>query len=112
MLRYKIYYDDGTVYSGDPYYAPTSGVQVVAQEDSSSSKGWILIHGIANAAQSDVGIYCWRDDGFGWDIHDQAGFYDYLFNYKGPKAVIFGRTIPTEDFQKVLQRAIDEGING
>lgn len=111
-MRFRIYYGDGTAYSGDPYLAPASNVQVIAQEDRSAESGYILIHGIANASQSGLGIYCWRDDGYGWDIHDEAGLYDYLFNYRGPKAIIFGRTIPSDVFFGILGRAGKEGING
>lgn len=110
-MRFRIYYGDGSTYSGDPFLAPSANVQVIAQEDS-SPKGWILIHGIANASQSYMGWYTWRDDGYGWDIHDEAGFYDYLFNYRGPKAILLGRTIPSQDFFKILDRAGKEGVNG
>ncbi len=114
-MRWRIYYGDGSTYSdrdGSPFFAPTSDVQVIAQEDAAGPQGRILIYGDPSAGRSDLGTFCWRDDGFGWDVHDTPGFYDYLFNYRGPKAVIFGRTIPTKSFEAILARAVREGLDG
>lgn len=108
-MRWRIYYGDGSVYSeqdGSPFEAPTTNVQVIAQSDTSSATGRILIH----TRLTGEGYYCWRDDGYGWDNHDQAGFFDYLFNYRGPKAVIFGRTILTEKYLAIVGRAAAEGL--
>lgn len=98
-MRFRIYYGGGATYSGDPFLAPPVNVQVVAQEGDGPG-GRILMHG--------RDFYIWRE--FGWTISDQAGFWDYLMLYHGPKAVLFGRTIRDEDFQETLKRAIREGI--
>lgn len=108
-MRWRIYYGDGSTYSdrdGDAYQAPVENVQVISQSDRSSAKGWILMHG----RLTQDGYYCWRSDGYGWDLHEPAGFWDYMFHFRGPKAVIFGRTIPTDDFHKIVGRASEEGL--
>lgn len=111
-MRFRIYYGDGSVYSGDPLLAPTTNIQVIAQEDPTSAKGFILIRGIPDAGRSDVGWYTWRDDGYGWDVHDLAGFVDYLHCYHGPQRVGIGRTIPTDLYFSILDRAGREGLDG
>ena len=109
-MRWRIYYGDGTTFSSEdglPFDAPTSNVQAILQSDINGPKGWILIR----TELTGEGYYCWRDDGYGWDNHDQSGFFDYLFNYRGPKMVIFGRTIPTEEYRAIVSRAITEGLS-
>lgn len=105
-MKFRIYYGDGSTYEGDPFLAPSDNVQVIAQEDVSSVKGWILMHGLLTRE----GFYCWRADGYGWDMHETAGFWDYLYHYRGPKHVIFGRTIPTAAFHDIIARAGCEGL--
>ncbi len=82
-MRWRIYYADGTTYSdrqGEPFYAPPNDVQVVCREIK-AAPGFQALRG--NDA------YYWRPD-VGWNPCDQAGLWDYLLNYCGPKAVIFG----------------------
>ena len=97
MIRFRIYYGDGSTYSGDPYLAPQTGVQVVAQENRKR-----LISG--------KDAYCWKPES-GWHGCDTLGMWDYLFSYRGPKAVLFGREMQRdEDFFALRRRATAEGL--
>lgn len=108
MERFRIYYGDGSAYQGssdeDAYAAPSTDVQIIAQGDSDSPRGWSLIFGKALH-----GYYCWRNGR--WFITDDAGFWDYLLCLPGPKKVVFGRSMPrTVKFNEVMQRAKAEGL--
>ena len=48
-----------------------------------------------------------------WWGCDEAGFWDYLFNYPDIKVILFGRTMPTwEEYNDIVQRAIREKLGG
>ncbi len=96
-MRFRIYYGDGSTYSGDPYLAPQTGVQVVAQEN-------------RTAPMSGKDAYYWKPES-GWHGCDVLGMWDYLFSYRGPKAILFGREMQRdEDFWSLRQRAKVEGL--
>jgi len=109
MLRWRIYYGPESGHKtfshkdGSPFDAPATDVQVVAQESTRSSKGFVLYH-------HKEGWY-WKPD-VGWWCCDESGMWDYLMNYRGPKAVLFGRNIRDDDFWKIVQRAEHEGLDG
>jgi hypothetical protein len=105
-MKYKIYYGDNSVFTdedGMPWEAPTLNVQVIWQLQPEN----ILIYGNSSAGRSDLGWFTYRED-WGWDIHDMPGLIDYLITYKGPKAILLGRTIPTQDFEKILDNVIKD----
>lgn len=90
--RWAIFYGDGTVFTsedGEPFYAPSSNVQVVVQD---------------GGLQSAKTAYYWKPE-VGWCGCDEFGMHDYWQQYVGPKAVIFGRTIRNEDFWATMKRA-------
>lgn len=98
---FKVYYGDGSTYQGqgedDVDCVPTSNVQVIIQ--SSKEHGW--------QAMSDSHYYIWR---FGrWWTVDMQGFglFEYLLE-PGWKKVLFGRTLPTEEYQKIIQQAMSD----
>jgi hypothetical protein len=99
-MRWRIYYGDGSTFcdrDGDQWKAPATGVQVVAVE----IRGHVqLCHG--------KNVYIWRD-GL-WIGCDEAGFYDYLMTPPEPKRVLFGRSIRTDSFWKIVERASKEGV--
>lgn len=106
MLKFKIYYGNGTTYSGNllrhAAFAPQLNVQVIALE-SDNEQGYILIHG--------KDAYVYKDDG-GWYGVNDMGFWDYMYNYKGYKVAVFGRTTArTKEFHDCVKRAMNEGIN-
>lgn len=98
-MKYRIYYADGWTYDGDPFFAPNTGVQVVAQEDGSKVR-----------IMSGKDAYYWKPES-GWHACDTLGMWDYLFMYRGPKALLFGREMERdEEFFKLRRRALDEGV--
>lgn len=102
--RFRIYYGDGSTYSGDPFLAPQTDVQIIVRESADSPKGWALLF-----SKSLHGYYCYRDGS--WFVTDDAGFWDYLMCCQGPKKVLFGRTmIRTEAFNDCIRRAKVEGL--
>ena len=96
---WKIWYGDGTTYSGDPYLAPATNVQVVIQK-SDNKLGYDLNWG--------KDFYYWKDDR--WMACDDWGMRDYLMLHTGPKAVLFGRSICDADFWALKEKAMKEGL--
>lgn len=101
-MRYRIYYGDGSTYSGDPFKAPRTDVQVIAQ-DANNEKGFVLLHG-----NTERGYFFWADD-IGWLCGDTGGFWDYLLQL-GPRVVLLGRNIRDEKFWEIIHRAGMEGL--
>jgi hypothetical protein len=98
--RFRIYYgpdSDYATYEGDPFFAPPADVQVIVQEG-------------RKAPMSGKDAYYWKPAS-GWHSCDRLGMWDYLFSYKGPKAMLFGReTERDQDFFDLLRRAKEEGL--
>lgn len=97
---WKVYYGDGTTFSskdGPPDQAPAANVQVIVQ--SSAEHGW--------QALSNSHYYIWRDER--WWMVDMQGFglFDYLLQ-PGWKRVLFGRTLPNEDFTRIWQQVASD----
>lgn len=99
-MRWRLYYGDGTTYSGDPFYAPPVNAQVLVRENS-SERGFSVNYGKF--------AYFWRPD-VGWNACDEAGLWDYLMLYCGPKAIVFGRVLRDEEFWETVKRAMREGL--
>ena len=105
-MRFRIWYDDGTVYTGDDplKVSKRAGVQIIAQEHPEATNGRYLCH--------QTPYYIWLEGG-GWCAADTAGFWDYLLR-PGlfPRHVLIGRTMSsTEAFNAMLDRAIEEGVD-
>ncbi len=97
MIRFRIYYGDGSTYSGDPFLALPTGVQLVAQEN-------------RKVPMRGKDAYYWLPES-GWHACDTLGMWDHLFMYRGPKAILFGREMQRdEDFYALCQRAKVEGL--
>ena len=113
-MRWRIYYGDGSTFSdkdGSPFYARQDDVQVVVIESTSAPNGYALMHG-----QPYKGMWVWKHDGLKpdtdpvWHLVDEAGLWDYLLMYRGPKAVLIGRTIRNEIYWEIMSRASKEGL--
>ncbi len=102
VMDWLIYYEDGSTYTGDPYLAPATGVIVIVLEDKKATKGFSLTNG--------KDAYYYKDEA--WRGCDEMGMFDYLMSYKGPKAVLFGRTIRNDLFWGIIERATKEGLGG
>ena len=102
-MKWRIYYGDGSTYSSDsdPFFAPSNNVQVIAEEIT-KNPGFRL--------RSSRDSYYWMQDR--WFACDTAGMWDYLLEHKGPKAIIFGRTLRDDDYWKIYHRAKKEGLGG
>jgi len=92
-VSFRIYYGDGPIYEGDPFYAPATGVQVIATEKPLG--GWWI------AKQKEA--WYWKDER--WNACDTAGMYDYLMSHLGPQKIIFGRSIRDDKFWEIVAEA-------
>lgn len=101
-MRWRVYYGDGSTFSGDdsnPWDAPATDVQAIAVE---------MVEGEHRVIHSKDAYY-WRNNG--WFACDMLGFWDYMLMHKGPKAVLFGRSMARgDDFFKLVKRAQAEGL--
>jgi hypothetical protein len=98
-MRWQIYYGDDSTFSykdGSPYDAPARDVQVIVQSDPDHL--WYT--------QTGGDYYGWDDrgDGSRWWGVDIFGLFDYLID-PGYKRVLFGRTVTSERFSEIFQRA-------
>lgn len=91
-MNFKIYYSDGSTYSGDPLKAPGIGVVIIVQKDDVAGRSFCMAKD----------YYVW-DGGF-WRGCDLFGLWDYIFVMNGPKA-ISGRSVPNEKYQEIYQIA-------
>ena len=101
-MKFRVYYGDGSTYSGDPFEAPRCNVQAIVNENPASPQGFDVCTG----SKSDY--YIWRD-GQWWDC-DEAGMWDYLLLLTGPKSILFGRTMRNEEYWAIVARAQKEGL--
>lgn len=104
-MRFRIYYGDGSTYSGDPFHAPRENVQCIAQEDEAFGKGWRPIR----SELTRKGNYCWHPN-LGWVDHTDAGLIRYLVRLDGPKYVIFGDEIARADYWRIVEKMNQEGL--
>lgn len=99
-FRWKVYYGDGTTVCDldcSTDRVPALDVQVVLQYDPVA--GWYL--------QSHGDYYVYREGDGLWQACDNMGLWDYL-QRPGWKRVLFGRTIRSDDFHDIFQRAISD----
>lgn len=104
-MRFRIWYDDGTIYTGDDpaLVWKRDGVQIICQKHPEATRGSYLSH--------QTPFYIWMEGG-GWVAADQAGFWDYLLR-PGVFArhILIGRTMPSTDkFNALLGRAEKERL--
>lgn len=96
---FKIYYDDDTTYTGDPYNAPGLGVLIIVEDDS--------LHGRRIIQNGDYYCYDDRGEGMAWWESDFVGLIDYLIK-PGVKKVLIGRLVSNSLHQKVFDRAYSD----
>ena len=90
--NFRIYYDGGATYAGDPWNAPAWGVLCIVEADSE--------HGRRIACNGDY--YIWRDERW-WDV-DFIGLIDYLAQ-SGARKVLIGRLVSNDEYGRVYQAA-------
>lgn len=97
-MRWRIYYGDESIYeSENPWDAPGSNVQMIANAD--PNHGWALEMG--------RDYYWYEEEVDQWFNGDLFGLYDYLLR-PGRKKVLFGRTLGEEQYKKILKRALND----
>jgi hypothetical protein len=103
-MKWRIYYADDSTYEGstekDAIKATAYGVEVIAIENSYRETGFGIVTG--------RDAYLYKDGRF-WGC-DEAGIWDHLYFYPGIKVILFGRTIDTDDYDKLVARALKEGL--
>ncbi len=104
-MKFRIYYCDREPYSGstdkDAWFAPQTGVQVVVVEDKASAHGSRIVHSKHH--------YYWKE-GLWWPC-DESGKDDYMMLYRGPKAVLYTRTMGrSKDFWAIVEQATEERL--
>lgn len=96
---YKIFYDDGSTYTGNPENAPVFGVLVIVEDD--KDYGRRMVH--------HFDYYCWdnRGDSMQWFPSDFTGLIDYLSS-PGFKRVLIGRYVSDKLFTKIFTTALND----
>lgn len=95
MPDFRVYYDGGATYDGDPFDAPAFGVLVIVEKDAN--------HGRHVVATKDYFVW----NGSRWLSVDFIGMLDYLAQ-PGHKRVLFGRLVEDEYFYTVFRRANED----
>jgi hypothetical protein len=91
-IPFRIYYDAGITYDGNPFNAPAWGVLLICERDAE--------HGRRIVAYGDY--YCWKDGQ--WYNMDKTGMLDYLAQ-PGERKVIFGRFVDNQTWKEAYHRA-------
>lgn len=91
MNPFKVFYADGSTYTGDPYEAPAMGVIVIVHKDKE--------HGRRISAGHDY--YVWEPDIERFVNVDQIGMYCYLIR-PGAKRVLLGQMVSDEKYQEIF----------
>jgi hypothetical protein len=97
MLRWRIYYGDGSTYSstdGSPFDAPRLNVQIIVGPDAQTGR-YIV-------AQHDA--YWWDNERERWFGGDRRGEWDYLCQL-GPRVVLYGRFIGNAEYNACANAA-------
>jgi hypothetical protein len=98
VLRFRIYYADGSIYSdsdGSPFDAPGGNALVIAQENHA--------HGRVILASPFKGYFCWS--GAEWWECDAFGFMQYMLA-KGERKVVFGTNAYDAVYNAAVARAV------
>ena len=95
MPDFRIYYDGGVTYDGDPYDAPAFGVLVIVEKHPDCGR---ILHTTKD-------YFIWL--GKGWMSVDFIGMLDYLAQ-PGHKKVIFGRMVADDVWNETMKRAYED----
>jgi len=96
-MKFKVFYVDGTVYTGTVEATPTDNVLVIVEYSKE--------HGRRLVTNGDY--YCWDEKRQRWFPGDMMHFIQYLREY-GMKRVLFGRTVDNEEWNEVMKRATSD----
>lgn len=93
-MEFKVYYADGTTFSGDAFDAPALNVLLILERDKD--------HGRRIVSGGDY--YVW--DGR-WFAVDREGMFQYLCD-AGPRRVLLGRMIDGERWVSIYRQAEED----
>jgi hypothetical protein len=91
---FKVFYADGSTYTGDAFDAPAWGVLLIAETDKD--------HGRRIVSNGDY--YVWEER---WRAKDFVGLIDYLAQ-PGPRKVLIGRMVDNEIWNETFKRANED----
>lgn len=91
-VGFRVYYDGGATWDGDPFAAPGLGVLVIVERDPDHGRRLVL----------GATYYTWTGDR--WLPRDEIGFWDYL-QQPGPRKVLFGRWVADDVWTDACRRA-------
>lgn len=94
---WKVYYDDGTTYAGDPFKAPAWGVLFIVETHPDHGRHYV----------QGCDFYVWEERGdgtFRWWAADYFGMIDYLAR-SGPRKILIGRMVPDSVWHRVYAAA-------
>jgi hypothetical protein len=94
-MKWRIYYDDGTTFEGDPFLTPARGVMCILD----SHGQWHI--------DENKDYYVWKFREDGWSGVDLFGLVDYLLE-AGARKVVFGRLVENSIFNKIKQQALKD----
>ena len=94
-LKFRIYYDGGATYDGDPFDAPAWGALAIVQEHKE--------HGREIVSNKDY--FVWMNSR--WMGVDWIGMIDYL-QQNGARKVLFGRMVPNDHFNDITKLANED----
>lgn len=95
MLNFRIYYDGGMTFDGDPFDAPAFGVLVIVQKNPNHGRDLVMTKD----------YFVWT--GTKWMAVDFIGMLDYLAQ-AGHKKVLFGRMVDDEYFNEIVRLANED----
>lgn len=96
MRKWRIYYDNGEVFTdddGSPWEAPRTGVIAITQPN--ERVGWHVLYS--------ADAYYFEDEREGWNKADEYTKWDHLCRAKYP-LLVFGRMMASSEYETLLRR--------
>ena len=98
-MQWRVYYTGEQTFSdkdGSPYDAPATSVLVICKADEQCGRVLVLA----------VDFYWWQNKT--WFGGDTAGLYQHLMLDRGPKAVLFGRQVGNDEYDRAVNAALSD----
>lgn len=96
-MDWKIFYSNGSTYSGNPEFAPKTKVQAIIVKDDL----------IGRRIESSSDQYIYSQERGGWRGVDKYTLYEYLTE-PGYKIVLFGSVMIDSDFRKLWDKIAND----
>jgi hypothetical protein len=92
MPLFKVYYTDGSTFTGDAFETPALNVLFIVEKSAE--------HGRRLISNGDYYVY----ESHGWEAVDREGMFQYLCD-KGPRRILLGRIVPNEQWNAIRAKA-------